>query len=222
MARLQSARVFVYQRLTAAVSEIMEHLEATFSQYEKEMESRHMTLLDSVCKAKERPLTAVQAVIKEEQQEWRLSLHQEDPEHPGGLHIKEEQQDLCSIQEVWSQLQGPQEEQIPDFPITAVLVTSEGDGEKAQLSQLHQRLCEEDREAEAPATCTAQHLGAGADGEEPCKASAAAFSGSDEIPRTSAVQVMMPQTDSVFDMMASMKKRAWSKRTSGRLDTLYL
>lgn len=94
-------------------------------------------------------------MIKEgssEQQEQRISLDQEDPDPPS---IKEEDEELWSSQEV-KQLQGLKE--AGKFPPNAVPVKTEGDGEKAQSLQLHQKQTEENIEGETAASNSAQHL----------------------------------------------------------------
>lgn len=48
MSRLQTLKVFVSQRLAAAVDEIFGHFEKTISEYEEEMDRRHRKLLDVV------------------------------------------------------------------------------------------------------------------------------------------------------------------------------
>ncbi|XP_035520659.1 zinc finger protein 569-like [Morone saxatilis] len=93
-------------------------------------------------------------VRKEEQQEWRTSLDQEDPEPP---HIKEEQEEVRTSQE-GEQLQGLEEDDITKFPLTAVSVKSEDDEEKVPSSQLHQRQTEENREAQPPASSSAVQM----------------------------------------------------------------
>ncbi|KAM9839067.1 uncharacterized protein ACBR49_017733 [Aulostomus maculatus] len=48
MSRLQSLKLFVNQRLNAAVEEIFGHFERTITEYEEELERRHRKLLDVV------------------------------------------------------------------------------------------------------------------------------------------------------------------------------
>ncbi|GLD69082.1 gastrula zinc finger protein xFG20-1-like protein [Lates japonicus] len=48
MSRLQSLKVFVSQRLSAAVDEIFGHFEKTISEYEEELNRRHRRMLDVV------------------------------------------------------------------------------------------------------------------------------------------------------------------------------
>uniref|UniRef100_A0A8C9YLI1 C2H2-type domain-containing protein n=1 Tax=Sander lucioperca TaxID=283035 RepID=A0A8C9YLI1_SANLU len=83
----------------------------------------------------------VQKVIvgEEHQQEWSSSLDQEDTQPP---HIKEEQEELQISQDP-EQLQGLEEATITKFPFTPVLVKSEDDEEKHQLSRLNQRKTEQ-------------------------------------------------------------------------------
>ena len=84
-------------------------------------------------------LLVVKEEVPTEQQEWSLSLDQEDPEPP---HIKEEQEELWTSQE-GEQLQGLEEADIK-FPFTLVHVKSEEDDEEeAQSSQLHERQTEQ-------------------------------------------------------------------------------
>ncbi|XP_029308700.1 zinc finger protein 773-like [Cottoperca gobio] len=187
MSRLENVKVFVSQRLTAAVEEIIGHLEVTITEFEKEMEFRHRKMLDTVLKPEDKLQTEVfseegqhQLVIKEEWQEWSPSL---DPEPP---RIKEEQEGFWSSQEGRSQLQGLQEEDT-EFPSTTFIVKSVDDKEKAQFSQLHQRHSE-DREAEPQPSSSAEQMKTEAAGEdcgapEPHKVSVSGFtclSGADD------------------------------------------
>ncbi|XP_059199920.1 zinc finger protein 260-like isoform X2 [Centropristis striata] len=157
MSRLQSVKMFVQQRLSAAVDEILIHLESTMSQYEEEMVRRYQ--LDTVSDPKEKLQRAEvqhQWLIKEEQQE--------EPEQPD---IKEEQEDFWSSQEVRSHLQGLQEEEhILGFSFTPVLVKSEDNEDEAHSSPLHQRHSEEERKAEPPTSSSTQQMKREAGGEE--------------------------------------------------------
>ncbi|XP_074504440.1 uncharacterized protein LOC141775206 [Sebastes fasciatus] len=167
MSTIQSAvRVFVNQRLTVAVEEILDMFERTIKEYEEEvhLQSRLLgadqlpagimttSLLDRDTETgvsqEIRPLT-VNTKIPPEQQESRPSL---DPEAP---HIKEEPE------EVWIR-QGLDGADIPEFQFAPVSVKSEDDGENSQSSPLHQRQTEEHREADPPAQ---QQTDAGAGGE---------------------------------------------------------
>lgn len=56
MSGLQSLKVFVQQRLAAAVEEIFGHFERTITEYEEELGRRHRNLLDVGLKRPERKL----------------------------------------------------------------------------------------------------------------------------------------------------------------------
>ncbi|XP_028427323.1 zinc finger protein 699-like isoform X2 [Perca flavescens] len=103
---------------------------------------RHRKRLEVVLKPKknlrvEALPSDVQKVIvgEEHQQEWSFGLDQEDTKP---LHIKEEQDELWTSQDV-EQLQGLEEAYISKFPPTIVPVKSEDDEEVPWFSQLHQR-----------------------------------------------------------------------------------
>ncbi|XP_073319762.1 uncharacterized protein [Pagrus major] len=161
MSKVQTLRVFVKQRLTAAAEEIFELFERTIAEYEEEL-GRHRKLLDAVFKPQVQLHRAdVQQLLVNiedppEQQEWSSSLDQEDP--PELPHIKEEQEELWTSQE-GEQLGGLEEADITKFTFTPVPVKSEEDDEEEpQSSQLHQIKTEEIRDGE--------HLKTEADGED--------------------------------------------------------
>eukprot|EP00064_Thunnus_orientalis_P020936 superscaffoldBa00006060_g21088 len=164
MCSFQGLKVFVQQRLTAAVEEIFGHVERTITEYEEEMDRRHRRLLDEVSRPGitavfpadiQQLLESKEEVPPEQQQEWSSGLDQQDPEDPP--HIKEEQEELWTSQE-GEQLQGLEEADITKFTFTPVPVTSEDDdddAEKSPSSQLHQRQTEEmktEADGEEPAS----------------------------------------------------------------------
>ncbi|XP_036949791.1 zinc finger protein 771-like isoform X1 [Acanthopagrus latus] len=145
MSKVQTLRVVVKQRLTAAAEEIFELFERTIAEYEEEL-CRHRKLLDAVTEPQvQLHRTDVQQLLEckeedpPEQQERSSSLDQEEPEPP---HIKEEQEELWTRQE-GEQLPGLEEADIK-FTFTSVTVRSEEDDEEEpQSSQLHQRQTEQ-------------------------------------------------------------------------------
>ncbi|XP_062292339.1 uncharacterized protein LOC133996733 [Scomber scombrus] len=141
MCSLQSVKLFVQQRLTAAVEEIFGHLDKTITEYEEEIHRRHRRLLDELLKAETKqrkavlPLDVRKVIVgEEEKQEKTSTLDQEDPDPP---HIKEEHEEPWTSQE-GEQLQELEEADITKFTSTPVPVTSEDDEEKPQSSQLQQ------------------------------------------------------------------------------------
>ncbi|KAM7402805.1 hypothetical protein PAMP_018016 [Pampus punctatissimus] len=165
MSTIQLLRSFVNQRLTVAVEEIIGMFERTISEYEEELDRQRRLLgaeqLPSIritgVTQDIQPLT-VNAEVPSEQQEWSSSLGQED------LCIKEEHEELWSSEE-GVQLQGLEEADVPEFQFPPVTVKSEADKENPQSSQLHQSQAKEHREADPPASSSAQKMEAEAVGE---------------------------------------------------------
>uniref|UniRef100_A0A3Q1I987 C2H2-type domain-containing protein n=1 Tax=Anabas testudineus TaxID=64144 RepID=A0A3Q1I987_ANATE len=90
MSRLRTLKVFVSQRLNAAVEEIFGHFEKAISEYEEELDRRHRRILDV-----------------------SPSPDQEDLEPP---HIKEEEEEVWTSQE-GEQLPGPEEFPFSHVPV---------------------------------------------------------------------------------------------------------
>ncbi|XP_023257746.1 zinc finger protein 32-like [Seriola lalandi dorsalis] len=152
MSRLQSLKVFVNQRLTAAVEEIFGHFEKTITEYEEEITRRHREMLDVVQTPEIKQRDVQQLLVRREelppkQREWSSSLDQEDPEPP---HIKEEQEELWTSQEASN---------VIGFPSSPVPVKSEDDKE-LQSSQLHQN------QSEPPACSSSGQMDTEANGED--------------------------------------------------------
>ncbi|XP_041664476.1 gastrula zinc finger protein XlCGF26.1-like [Cheilinus undulatus] len=149
MSKVQGLRSLVNQRLTAAAEEIFGLFERTITEYEEE-----------ICRLRQnngrnREVDAdvelhrgdvQQLVVKEEevclgQQEKISRQNQEDP--PEQTHIKEEQEELSSSQEI-EQLQKAEEDGINMFTFTPVPVKGEEEaGEEPQSSQFHETHNEE-------------------------------------------------------------------------------
>eukprot|EP00064_Thunnus_orientalis_P017306 superscaffoldBa00003645_g17387 len=139
MCSLQGLKVFVQQRLTAAVEEIFGHFEKTITEYEEEIHRRHRRLLDEVLKPDKKLRKAecpadVQQLLENREE---VPCEQQDPEPP---HIKEEEEELWTSQE-GEQLQGLVGVDIPSSPVS--VKKSEDDEEP---SQLHQSQTEKNRD----------------------------------------------------------------------------
>ncbi|XP_029288306.1 zinc finger protein 239-like isoform X1 [Cottoperca gobio] len=166
MSTTQLLRVYVNQRLTVAVEEILEMFGRTINEYEEEIHRQRRLLGAEQLPATKIMLNNESGVSREiqplivntklppEQQELSPSLHTEPPQPPC---IKEEPEEVWIRQGIQG-LEG-------DIP--PVSVKSEDDEEKPQFSLLHQRQSEEHREA-------AQQTEAGACGEN-CGGSEPAF-----------------------------------------------
>ncbi|XP_042291825.1 zinc finger protein 250-like [Thunnus maccoyii] len=139
MCSLQGLKVFVQQRLTAAVEEIFGHFEKTITEYEEEIHRRHRRLLDEVLKPDKKLRKAecpadVQQLLENREE---VPFEQQDQEPP---HIKEEEEELWTSQE-GEQLQGLVGVDIPSSPVS--VKKSEDDEEP---SQLHQSQTEKNRD----------------------------------------------------------------------------
>uniref|UniRef100_A0A3B4VA60 Zinc finger protein 22-like n=1 Tax=Seriola dumerili TaxID=41447 RepID=A0A3B4VA60_SERDU len=183
MSTIETLRAFVNQRLTAAVEDIFRLLETTISTYEEEIDRqrrlledvdkpdihtectmclstiKHIILIAFFCISVLPPGVQKPIVRKQDQQEWRTRLDQEDQEAP---HIKEEQEEQCVSKDV-EQLKELKEADTTEFPFTTVPVKSEDDEDTAQSLQLHQRQTEENREVGPPASSSAQQMEAQTD-----------------------------------------------------------
>ncbi len=101
-------------------------------------------------------------VVKEKvSPEWSPSLELEEPE---ALHIKEEQEQLCTSQD-GKQLNVLEEADTTRFLFTAIPFESQDDNEEHQTSQLHQSQTE-DKEEEFPASSSATQIKAETGGED--------------------------------------------------------
>uniref|UniRef100_A0A672ZGD9 C2H2-type domain-containing protein n=1 Tax=Sphaeramia orbicularis TaxID=375764 RepID=A0A672ZGD9_9TELE len=151
--KVQVLRSLVEQRLTAAAEEIFGLFERTIAEYEEELcrtkEENHRQILDCVWnprvlihKTDVQQLSVVKEVVLPEQQEWNPIVDQEEPE-PEPPHIKEEQEELWTSQEV----------NITKFRSTPVPVNSKYDGEKVKSSQFNQLQTEENKKEANKVDC---------------------------------------------------------------------
>ncbi|KAK5621287.1 hypothetical protein CRENBAI_010533 [Crenichthys baileyi] len=95
MSRIHSLKVFISQRLSAAVEDILGHLEKTILEYEEETERRRREFLDVILKAEIKQRKAgcpsdVQQMLNK-QLEKSSTVDQEEPK---GLQIKKEQEEV--------------------------------------------------------------------------------------------------------------------------------
>uniref|UniRef100_A0A672ZGM5 C2H2-type domain-containing protein n=1 Tax=Sphaeramia orbicularis TaxID=375764 RepID=A0A672ZGM5_9TELE len=148
--KVQILRSLVEQRLSAAAGEIFGLFERTIAEYEEELcrtkeeNQRQRQILDCVWnprvliyKTDVQQLSVVKEEVPPEQQEWNPIVDQKEPE-PEPPHIKEEQEELWTSQEV----------NITKFPSIPVPMKCEDDAEeKVKSSQLNQRQTEENKKA---------------------------------------------------------------------------
>ncbi|XP_071058511.1 zinc finger protein 583-like [Pseudochaenichthys georgianus] len=145
MSKVQMLLSLKKQRVTAANEETFALFEQTIAELEEELflskeeNKRLQKLLDAVSqpqlrihRAEVQQLVVVKEELLPDQQEWSTSLDQEDPEPPP--HIKLEQEG--------EQLQELEEADITKSTFTPDPVKSEGDEEKPQSSEPHQRQTE--------------------------------------------------------------------------------
>ncbi|XP_054626354.1 zinc finger and SCAN domain-containing protein 2-like [Dunckerocampus dactyliophorus] len=169
MCKVQMLRVFVNQRLTAAVEEIFVVLERTIAEYEEELSrtkeenERQRQVLDTIFKKPQDELHRADIRMEDlfpEQQEWCSRVEQEEPqprqieeeqEEPQPRHIKEEEEDH-RISQKQAHLEG-----LEEFPVFGVPVKSEDDEDKGEN--------EEKREVEPPSSSSTQHMTTEADGD---------------------------------------------------------
>ncbi|KAK2830960.1 hypothetical protein Q5P01_018891 [Channa striata] len=156
MSKLRSLKLFVQQRLTAAVHDILGHLEETIRDYEEELGRRRPDLLDVVLipEVKQREAVSPRDV-------QQLLVSEEEPPH-----FKEEEEERWSGEE-GEQLQGLEEADTTRFPFTAAPVKSDDDDEKPESSQRTQSPTEDNRDTE-PLTSSSAHCMETEDDGENC------------------------------------------------------
>ncbi|XP_054620427.1 zinc finger protein 134-like isoform X3 [Dunckerocampus dactyliophorus] len=128
MSTFETLKLFVSQRLNAAVEEIFEHFERTIVEYEEEVERRHQKLLGVPVRAEMKPPheDVQQLLLKTEDPSFSFRVEQQEPQPP---HMKMEEEEL---------------------DISKFHVKSEEDDEaQVDWSQPHHDCSEENRENEA-------------------------------------------------------------------------
>ncbi|KAK2844026.1 hypothetical protein Q5P01_010685 [Channa striata] len=197
MSRLESLKVLISQRLTAAVEELFGHLETTISEYEEEVKCRYHKLLDAASEAEgELQTAAVQQ---------RLVIKEEDDFE--GPHIKEEKHDFWSSQDLTSRLQGPHGEDTTAFPFSHIYVKNE-----------------ENREAEPSSSSSPELMRAEANGEDcggpdanrTCAQDISGLSGSDD----TSLGCCQAKTEDCADDWKEIRK-CQSSRLAAAVDEIF-
>ncbi|XP_067330407.1 zinc finger protein 436-like isoform X1 [Channa argus] len=159
MSSIQYLREFVTERLTAAAEEILGFFEKTIVEYEEEID-RQRRLLDIVWKP-EIKLQRIEHAIMEEDvptdqqlgnQERNSSSDQEDPELP---QIKEEQEELCSSQDVKELVLKQETENFMLIP------TNEENDHSEPEPSIDQQLCDSSTEPESQNQERCKHVDSG-------------------------------------------------------------
>ncbi|XP_013877916.1 gastrula zinc finger protein XlCGF57.1 [Austrofundulus limnaeus] len=126
MSRLQSLKGFISQRLSAALDDILGHLEKTILEYEEETERRHRDFLDVVLTETTHQNAVVPPDAQQQQLEENSSVANEIP-NPEPPLVKKEQE----------------ETDITKLTFSHIHVKSEEDEEELQSSLLRHRKTEE-------------------------------------------------------------------------------
>ncbi|XP_058501670.1 zinc finger protein 232-like isoform X2 [Solea solea] len=139
MCKIGTLRTLLNERLSAAVEEIFKVLETTLSEYEDEIERQRKLLEDG-----KRPVNNAEFAPV-------LAIKQEQLQEPEPLHIKEEQEEVWSIQkgEQYEGLVEDNKADITNIPFVTVSVESEDDKEEAKSPEVHQRPTVENTEEES-------------------------------------------------------------------------
>uniref|UniRef100_A0A1A7YUT1 C2H2-type domain-containing protein n=1 Tax=Iconisemion striatum TaxID=60296 RepID=A0A1A7YUT1_9TELE len=116
MSKFQSLKMYMKQRLTAAVDDILGHFEKTMLEYEEETERRHRDFLGVILAAETKhQIAGLSPETPSEQQhlEESAAVDLEDPE-PEPLHIKTEKEEtnitMLNLSPVYMKTEDEQEE----------------------------------------------------------------------------------------------------------------
>ncbi|KAM3605095.1 uncharacterized protein V6R79_020576 [Siganus canaliculatus] len=136
MSEVQTFRVFVRQRLTAAAEDIFEQFERTIAKYEEQL-SRQQKLLDAVFQPQVRLNRTDEEQMVVTEAEWSPGLEQDEPPELPQVQVKEEQKEVGTSPE-GDQFEGLDEPDLIQLVSTPVPVKSEEDDkEEAQYFQHH-------------------------------------------------------------------------------------